>query len=171
MKSADHDAAVVAGFVLFSLLLLLLLQGGRISSEVIVGNGYSSSSPSSLSQRSTISGGDDFGAPGEGGGLVKKDESFDWPVRSFFGFDDVSEVSARGRLRVCDGLADTWVGGGGGGEDSIGDWADDGDACGTCDDAGGGSIASMGGTSVAGTVAGSAAPRLVKKLDTSICFP
>ena len=170
MKSADHDAAVVAGFVLFSLLLLLLLQGGRISSEVIVGNGYSSSSPSSLSQRSTISGGDDFGAPGEGGGLVKKDESFDWPVRSFFGFDDVSEVSARGRLRVCDGLAETWVGGGGG-EGSIWDWVDDGDACGICDDAGGGSIASMGGTSVAGAVAGSAAPRFVKKLDTSICFP
>ena len=97
MKSADHDAAVVADFVLFS--LLLLLQGGRISSEVIVGNGYSSSSPSSLSQRSTISGGDDFGAPGEGGGFVKKDESFDWPVRSFFDFDDVSELSARGRLR------------------------------------------------------------------------
>ena len=90
MKSADHDAAV-AGFVAFS-------EGGRISSDVIVGNG-SSGSPSSLSQRSTISGGDDFGAVLLDGGLVKKDESFDWPVRSFFGLDDVEEVSARGRLR------------------------------------------------------------------------
>jgi hypothetical protein len=93
VKSADQDAARFE----FSL-MSWLEEGGRMS-DVMVGNGASEGTSSSSSQRSTISGGDDFGAPVAGvldGGLLKKEESFDCPVRSLFGFD-VS--GGRGRLR------------------------------------------------------------------------
>jgi hypothetical protein len=95
VKSADQDAT---GFEFE--FMSWLEEGGRMS-DVMVGNGASSSSSSPSSQRSTISGGDDFGALVVGVldvGLVKKEESFDWPVRGFLGLD-VSEVSVRRRLR------------------------------------------------------------------------
>jgi hypothetical protein len=105
---------------------LLSLSGGKRIADVMVGNGIdddyiSISSPSS--QRSMISEGNEpvrsDGALAFAGavvvvvvvGLVKKEESFDCPALSFFGFDPPAavDVPARGRLRdswddSCDGL-------------------------------------------------------------------
>jgi len=115
--------------------------------------------------------------------LLKKDESFDCPVLSFWSLEVSAAVavepSVRGRLRdgrdACGGggLVETWLEGGG---DEI-STADD-DACGTCDAEGGVCGTSRRLEAVLSAdrafVAGSAfvsAPRFVKKLDTSICFP
>jgi len=94
---------VLLSFSLLPWLAAGVSGGGRIS-DVMVGNGASQGSTSSSSpssQRSTISGGaaaarDAFGAVAE-----VKDESFDCPVLSFFGFDvsAAAEPSALGRLR------------------------------------------------------------------------
>jgi len=108
--------------------LLLSLSAGRRISDVMVGNGIDDDfiSVSSLSsQRSIIS--EDNEPVRSGGalafagavgvvvvvvvGLVKKEESFDCPALSFFGFDPPAAVGVpvRGRLRnsrddSCDSL-------------------------------------------------------------------
>ena len=115
VKSADQDAAFLVPFS-FSLPLPWLVEGvsgsGRIS-DVMVGNGDASTGTSSLSsQRSMISGEaaccDAFGGAAAFG-LLKKEESFDCPALSLFGFDvPVAGGSARGRLcesrDACGGL-------------------------------------------------------------------
>lgn len=126
VKSVVQDAALLVPFAL-SLpgLWLWLVEGvsgsGRIS-DVMVGNGDASTGTSSLSsQRSMISTDEAFCCDAFGGaavfGLPKKEESFDCPALSFFGFDvPVAEGSARGRLcesrGACDGLREAWLDGG-----------------------------------------------------------
>lgn len=131
MNSADQEDDVALPVFPFSFFFSRLwpcvverlsLSAGRRISDVMVGNGISISSLSS--QRSIISE-DNEPARSDGAlafagavgglvvvvGLVKKEESFNCPALSFFGFDPpaVVDVLVRERLRVswddsCDSL-------------------------------------------------------------------
>ena len=117
VKSVDQDVTLVAPFSLSLRWLVEGVPGERRMSNVVVGSDGASTDTSSLSsQRSMTSGevacGDDLGR-GAVFGMLKKEESFDCPALSFFGFDvPVVEVSVRGRLwasrGACGGFREAW---------------------------------------------------------------
>ena len=128
-KTADQedDAALPVFFSrlwLHVFALWLSLSAGRRISDVIVGNGVDddcTSVPSLSSQRSIISGDNEPARSDDalafigavGGvvlvvvGLVKKEESFDCPALSFFGFDPPAAVDVPVRERLRDSWDDS----------------------------------------------------------------